>query len=156
MLKTVAIDGPVASGKTVVGQKLSKILDYRFLDTGTMYRAVSYIAIQDGLDYRDEDALTYLAANIGIKLELSSDGENLLWVRGREIARGIGSRGVEGILPTVATTGGGRVALVERRRSVAAEGRIVMGGRDIGTVVLEGAPVKMFLAASIQVRARRS
>ena len=68
MLKTVAIDGPVASGKTVVGKKLSKILDYRFLDTGTMYRAVSYIAIQDGLDYRDVDALTYLAANIGIKL----------------------------------------------------------------------------------------
>ena len=105
MLKTVAIDGPVASGKTVVGQKLSKILDYRFLDTGTMYRAVSYIAIQDGLDYRDEDALTYLAANIGIKLELSSDGKNLLWVRGKEISGGLRSREVELILPTVSNKG---------------------------------------------------
>ena len=155
MLKTVAIDGPVASGKTVVGQKLSKILDYRFLDTGTMYRAVSYIAIQDGLDYRDEDALTYLAANIGIKLELSSDGENLLWVRGKEISGGLRSREVELILPTVSKTSGVRVALVEQQRSIAAEGPIVMVGRDIGTVVLKKAPVKIFLTASIEVRARR-
>ena len=158
MLKTVAIDGPVASGKTVVGKKVSKVIDYRFLDTGTMYRAVSYIAIHDGVDHRDKDALTYLAANIDIKLELSGDGgdgENLLWVRGKEISGELRSREVELILPTVSKTVGVRVALVEQQRCIASEGPIVMVGRDIGTVVLKNAPVKIYLTASIEVRSRR-
>ncbi len=151
---TIAIDGPVASGKTTVGKLVARKLDCRFLDTGWMYRAVSYIGLSRGLDIADEDDMTRLAEYITMWLKASKEGERLL-VDGEDITDHLREPQVERGVSVVAAIPGVRVALVRQQRAIAADGPIVMVGRDIGTVVLWNARVKVFLNASAEVRARR-
>jgi cytidylate kinase len=150
---TIAIDGPVASGKTVVGRLVAQRLGYEFLDTGAMYRAVTWEALQLGIAL-EEEALAGLARSLSIRL-VSTDGAERLTANGDDITEHLREPAVEGAVSAVSAVRGVREALVEQQRSIAKCGRIVVAGRDIGTVVLPHAGLKVYLTASVDVRAQR-
>lgn len=150
-LKAIAIDGPVASGKTVVGRAVAGRLGYRFLDTGSMYRAVTWTAIRRGVDLDDHTALAFLARSVDMRLEA---GDRLI-VDGEDATDHLRDDDVERAVSPVSAVPGVRTALVSQQRAVADRGPIVMVGRDIGTAVLPDAQIKVFLQASSEVRARR-
>ena len=153
---TIAIDGPVASGKTAVGGLLALRLAYRFIDTGLMYRAVTWAALRDGVSPEDEAGVTGLAHRIQIEVASGdAPGGSRIVVDGREVAGELRTTDVDGWVSLVSSYGGVRRALVARQRELASEGRIVMVGRDIGTVVLPDADLKIFLTASQEERAGR-
>ena len=152
--KSIAIDGPVASGKTAVGRTVAGRLGWRFLDTGAMYRAVTWAAIQRGIDLEDEKALSELSSDLRIRLIADEAGDRLS-VDGQDITDHLRDRDVERGVSLVASVSGVRSAMVNQQRAIAREGPIVMVGRDIGTVVLPEAGAKVFLRASVEVRARR-
>jgi cytidylate kinase len=153
---TIAIDGPVAAGKTAVGISLAQQLGYRFIDTGLMYRAIAWAALREGVSPEDEAAVTALAQRTRIEVA-SSVGEDgpRLHVEGRDITGELRTKDVEYGVSLVSRYVGVRQAMVARQRTLAKEGRIVMAGRDIGTVVLPDADLKVFLIASPKERARR-
>ena len=153
-LSSIAIDGPVASGKTAVGRVVATRLGIRFLDTGAMYRAVTWVATQLGTDLDDDDALTAIAESVDMRLVAGDAGDRLI-VDGQDITDHIRDRDVERGVSLVSAVSGVRTALVGQQRVVASQGSIVMVGRDIGTVVLPDADVKVFLQASMEVRAKR-
>ena len=150
----IAIDGPAASGKTAVGTELARRLDYRFLDTGRMYRAVTLLALEAGIDVQDQAALTELSQRLHMELVDAPSGDRLV-VDGRDVTDELRARKVDTNVSRVSAVKGVRVALVAQQRNIAAQGPIVMVGRDIGTVVLPDAKVKVYLDASAEVRAQR-
>lgn len=151
---SIAIDGPVASGKTLVGSLLAKRLGCRFLDTGAMYRAVTWAALERESDLEDEVALTRMASSLDIRL-VSGEAETRLLVDGWDITDQLRDAEVERWVSAVSSVSGVRAVMVEQQRAIARKGLIVMVGRDIGTVVLPDATTKVFLNASVEVRARR-
>ena len=151
----VAIDGPVASGKTAVGRAVAEVLGWPFLDTGAMYRAVTRSAIRLGVDVRDEGALAELAAGMSMRLKAGEDGVYRLWVDGEDVTDELRTPEIDRNVSAVAKVPAVRRTLVEQQRAIAEVPPVVMAGRDIGTVVLRDAPVKIFLTASIEERARR-
>ena len=151
---TIAIDGPVASGKTVVGRELAVRLSCRFLDTGNMYRAVTLAALDRNIGLKDQRALQELAEGIEIRL-VPVNGSDRLLVDSRDVTDLLRQREIDRGVSAVSAVSGVRRAMVPQQRAVADEGPIVMVGRDIGTVVLPDARVKVFLKASQQVRAQR-
>ena len=151
---TVAIDGPVASGKSTVGRIVAGKLGLRFLDTGWMYRAVAYAGLTAGLDLNDQDEMTRLVEGLTMRLVDSAHGERLI-VDGEDITERLHESPVEqGVVPVAANRGVRRV-LVHQQRLIAADGLIVMVGRDIGTMVIPDATIKFYLTASPATRARR-
>ena len=150
--KLIAIDGPVATGKSVVGRKLARILGCRFLDTGAMYRAVTWLAMERDVDVEDEAALTELAADAHFRM--SDEGDQLLVDGARPPLEEHRSR-IDRLVSVVSKAPGVRDALVRKQRRMASEGNIVVAGRDIGTVVAPNAPVKLYFHASTGERARR-
>ena len=150
----IAIDGPVASGKTAVGRLVARRLGLRFLDTGSMYRAVTRVALDTGVDLNDADALTALAARLDLRLSYA-EGVDRLTADGADLTDGLRTSDVERGVSLVARVPGVRRSLVSQQRRMAADGALVMAGRDIGTVVLPDAPVKVYLNASARVRAGR-
>ncbi len=150
----IAIDGPVASGKTVVGKLVAKRLGLRFLDTGWMYRAVAFAALRRGIDPRDEEALVDLARGLAMRLAPAEGSERLI-VDGHDVTERLREPDVERDVSPVAKVSGVRSALVAQQRAIAREGPIVMAGRDIGAVVLPDAAVKVYLTASVGLRAQR-
>ncbi len=151
---SIAIDGPVASGKTAVGRRVAERLGVRFLDTGMMYRAAALAAIRAGVDIRDEDALARLVSSLEITLAWGEAGDRLL-VDGRDITDELRSPLVDGSVSEVSAVPAVRSVMVQQQRAIARERSIVMVGRDIGTVVLPEATAKIFLTASAEVRAQR-
>ena len=151
---SIAIDGPVASGKTAVGQRLAGRLGWRFIDTGSMYRAITLAAIERGVPLDDGDALAELADRLEMMLVPDASGGRLL-VGGRDVTDALKGPEVERGVSLVSSVSGVREALVRQQRSMANGGRIVMVGRDIGTVVLPDAALKVYLTASAEVRAER-
>lgn len=151
---TIAIDGPAASGKSVVGSQMAKRLGVRFLDTGMMYRAFTWSALQAGIDRSDEKALAVLAKSMSMQSE-TRDGKDVLLVNGEDATPHVKSREVERAVSYVSAVSAVRRALVALQRQIAAEDSIVMVGRDIGTVVLKDATLKVFLRATVEERARR-
>lgn len=147
---TIAIDGPVAAGKSAIGSLLAQRLGYRFLDTGAMYRALTWLAIELGIDLEDEKALEELA--VGASIELAPDA---VTVDGRDVTSDIRREDVERGVSLVAKVAGVRRALVAKQRQMSQGGQVVVAGRDIGTVVLPHAELKLYLAASAEERARR-
>lgn len=155
---SIAIDGPVASGKSSVGLKLAESLGYVFLDTGIMYRAVTLAALQQEVDIFNEEAVTRLAHEINIEILKPSvnDGRvNDVLLNGEDITWLIKESHVNDNVSQVSTYAGVRSAMTEKQQRIADQGSIVMVGRDIGTVVLPHADYKFFLNASVEERARR-
>jgi len=154
----IAIDGPAASGKSTLGLRLANMLGYLFFDTGVMYRAVTWLALQRGIDVRDEAALTALAekTQIDVAPASKSDGRACdVLVDGQDITWEIRRRKVESNVSGVSAYRGVRSALSQQQRRIGQRGRIVMVGRDIGTVVLPEADLKIYLDATAEQRARR-
>lgn len=150
----IAIDGPTASGKTVVGRALARRLGYRFVDTGAMYRAITWLALRDGVGVSDEAGLARLAAQHVLAPTTDPDADGIV-VDGVSLGAELAARDVERAVSEVSRVAGVRDAMVAQQRRLAGEGGVVMAGRDIGTVVLPDADVKLFLAASPRMRARR-
>lgn len=154
----IALDGPAASGKSTVGRKLADTLGYLFFDTGIMYRAVTWIALDRDLDLRDEAAITELAQNVQIDVRPPSrdDGRAFdVLIGDKDITWDVRSGEVEANVSAVSAYAGVRKALTEQQRRIGLRGRVVMVGRDIGTVVLPEADVKVYMDASAEERARR-
>lgn len=153
----VAIDGPVASGKTVAARLLARALGQLYLDTGAMYRAAAYLALRNGIDLDNERAILDLIGHH--KIRLVPDESSSLGYRVEIDDADKGTRlfdpDVASAVSTVAALPGVRAAMVEQQRKIAHEGPVVMAGRDIGTVVLPNARHKFFLTASVDERASR-
>jgi cytidylate kinase len=154
----IAIDGPAASGKSTVGKRLADSLKYLFFDTGVMYRAVTWLALQRGLDMSDEAAITALAEDVPIDVQppSQSDGRACdVIVEGQDITWNTRRPEVDANVSVVSAYAGVRRALSAQQRRIGQRGRVVMVGRDIGTVVLPEADLKIYLDASAEERARR-
>lgn len=156
--KIIAIDGPSASGKSTLGHKLAQALSYLYFDTGVMYRAVTWLALTQGLDIGDEAAITKLAqfTQFDVRPPSIQDGRAYdVIVDGQDITWDIRRPEVDGNVSPVSAYAGVRKALSAQQRRIGKRGNIVMVGRDIGTVVLPNAELKIYLDASVEERARR-
>lgn len=154
----IAIDGPAASGKSTAGEAVAARLGYLYFDTGAMYRAVTWLALAQGVPVSDEAQVTALAeaAQIDVLPAVEDDGRQYtVLVDGQDVTWAIREPAVANNVSRVSAYPGVRAALVVQQRRLAARGRIVMVGRDIGTVVLPNAPLKVYLDASAEERARR-
>lgn len=154
----IAIDGPAASGKSTLGRRLAESLGYLFFDTGVMYRAITWAMIDQGVDVENEAAVTKLAETIKIDVSPSSeeDGRSCdVFVDGHDITWKTRTPEVEQHVSPVSAYQGVRRALAAQQRRIGLRGRVVMVGRDIGTVVLPEADLKVYLDASAEVRAKR-
>lgn len=155
----IAIDGPAASGKSTVGRLLAEQLDYLYLDTGCMYRAVTWAALQQEIDLGDETAVTQLAHDIEMEVfpaKGEADGRHYtVHVDGQDITWGLRTPAVDANVSQVSSYLGVRQEMVKRQRAFGARGAVVMVGRDIGTVVMPDAPLKLYITASAEERARR-
>jgi len=145
----VAIDGGVASGKSAVGRRVAERLGLPFIDSGLMYRAITRLAAERGIDPRDSDTVTSLAESTVIRVE-----RERVWADGTELTDGIYDTDYADALPVISAIPGVREALVEQQRKMARSG-VVMAGRDIGTVVFPDAEFKFFLVASLDEKVRR-
>ncbi len=155
---TIAIDGTSASGKSTIGQLLAQRLGYLYFDTGVTYRAVTWVAIQRGIPIADEPAITRLAQELRIEVlpptradgrqyTVLADGEDVTWaIRRPEVDHGVSP---------VSAYPGVREALKQQQRAIGQAGRVIMAGRDIGTVIMPEAPLKVYLDARPEVRAQR-
>ncbi len=154
----IAIDGPAASGKSTLGRRLADSLGYLFFDTGVMYRAVTWGALLRGLQIGDEIVVTNLAetAQIDVRPPSKDDGRACdVLLDGVDITWEIRRTDVEASVSPVSAYSGVRQALASQQRRIGLRGRVVMVGRDIGTVVLPEAGLKIYLDASAEERARR-
>jgi len=153
----IAIDGPAASGKNTVGLLVAQRLGYRFVDSGAMYRALARRALQLGLDFADEAGLERLARDIHIEVTPVDDEHphGGLMLDGEDVTPHLHRPEVDATVSLVARIPGVRRIMVAQQRAIAAQGKIVMAGRDIGTVVLPDAGLKLYLDAGIAERARR-
>jgi cytidylate kinase len=154
----IAIDGPAASGKSTLGRRLADSMGYLFFDTGVMYRAVTWGALQRGLDIGDEPAVTNLAqtAQIDVRPPSKEDGRACdVLLDGVDITWETRRPDVEANVSPVSAYRDVRSALASQQRRIGLRGRVVMVGRDIGTVVLPEANLKIYLDASAPERARR-
>lgn len=154
----IAIDGPAASGKSTLASRLAAAIAYLFFDTGVMYRAVTWVALTQQLDLNDEDAVTRLAEAIQIDVRPPSDADGRaadVLVDGQDVTWQIRHPAVDENVSLVSAYRGVRTALTAQQRRIGLRGRVVMVGRDIGTVVLPEAGLKIYLDASVEERARR-
>jgi CMP/dCMP kinase len=147
----VAIDGPAGAGKSTVARGLAERLGFRYLDTGAMYRALTWLAMREGLDLGDGEALGRLAAENRVELF----GADRVSIAGTDVTAVIRQTRIDRMVPVVARHQQVRSVLRDRQRELAEEGDCVMEGRDIGTVVAPHAEVKVYLFADPGVRARR-
>jgi CMP/dCMP kinase len=147
----VAIDGPAGAGKSTVARALAERLGFRYLDTGAMYRALTWLAMQRSLDLGDADGLARLARENPV---LFSEGDRVS-IAGTDVTSSIRSDRVDRMVPVVARHPAVRDVMRDRQRELGRDGNVVIEGRDIGTVVAPDAEVKVYLVADREVRARR-
>lgn len=156
--ETIAIDGPAAAGKSTVAEQLARDLNYLYFDTGVMYRVVTWVALQRGVPIEDEEAISELARQVPIDIvpptvqdgrqyTVLADGQDVTW----EIRRPEVDYQVSPVSAYVQV----RAALTAQQRRIGQRGKVVMVGRDIGTVVLPEARLKVYLEATVEERARR-
>jgi cytidylate kinase len=158
MLDTITIDGPAGSGKSTIGLGLAKALGFLYFDTGVMYRAVTLAALQHNIDPRDEASVSALAESVHIEVNppAKQDGRQYtVLLAGDDVTWDIRSEPVDDNVSIVSAFPRVRAAMVTQQRRIAARGRVVMVGRDIGTVVIPHADLKIYLDASVEERARR-
>lgn len=155
---TIAIDGPAGSGKSTLGALLANALEYLYFDTGVMYRAVTLAAIKKDLDMTDEGAIGELAhkVRIDVRPPTVDDGRDYdVLLDGEDVTWEIRGDAVNNYVSPVSTYAEVREAMTAQQRRIAQENDVVMVGRDIGTVVMPEAELKIFLDASVEVRAHR-
>ncbi len=155
---SIAIDGPAASGKTTVGERLAQKFDYLLFDTGIMYRAVTWVALQELGCVCDEKAVSGLAQRVVIDVRQATQNDGRLadvLLDGKDITWEIRSPAVDANVSPVSAYGGVREAMTSQQRRIGLRGKVVMVGRDIGTVVLPEAELKIYLDASVGIRAQR-
>lgn len=150
----IALDGLPASGKTTVGRALAERLGYRFLDTGLLYRAVAWASVRHGIPLSDTDRLVEACRTLRVELG-DGAGATRVWVLGQEVTAQLREAAVEEAVSAVAAVPEVRAALLDIQRDLAATGRIVVAGQDIGSAVLPEAPLKVFLHAPLETRAYR-
>lgn len=154
MKPTIAIDGPAGAGKSTVSRRLAQALGLRYVDTGAMYRVVGVLADEGGVDLADPGALAALCDDLELRFDERADGVHVL-ANGRDLTAAIRTAAAGQLASKVSTQPVVRERLVALQRRLGAGGGVVMEGRDIGTVVLPEATVKIFLVASAGERARR-
>ena len=147
----VAIDGPAGAGKSTVAKLVAGELGFRYLDTGAMYRALTYLVIERGIDPQDEKTI----AELSLTMQFGLDPASRLTLAGVVLGEEIRSPQVSALVSLVSSHRAVREAIVHMQQVMAREGGIVMDGRDIGTTVMPDAEVKIFLTADIRERARR-
>ncbi|MHB8643281.1 MAG: (d)CMP kinase [Gaiellaceae bacterium] len=147
----VAIDGPAGAGKSTVARRLAERLGFRYLDTGAMYRALTWLALQRGLDLSDGERLGRLARERPVTFE----DDQRVFIDGKDITAAIRRTPIDRMVPVVARHPQVREVMRERQRELGADGDVVIEGRDIGTVVAPDADVKVYLFADPTVRAKR-
>lgn len=151
---TIAIDGPAGAGKSTVAQIVAKSLDYIYIDTGAMYRAVTWLVVRNNLNADNIKAITDAAKNADIRLKFV-DGKTQVYVNDNDVTEQIRTPDISRRVAEIAQLPEVRDVLIVKQRHMAEFGGVVMDGRDIGTCVLPNADVKLFLTASIEERARR-
>lgn len=151
----IAIDGPASSGKSTVAKIIAKDFNYTYLDTGAMYRAATYLALRNHLTENDADKIVTLLETYSVSFGRSESGEQLVFVGDVDVTHPIRENEVTNNVSWVAAIPEVREKLVHLQQLIAAQGGIVMDGRDIGTVVLPDAELKIFLVASVEERAER-
>ncbi len=157
-ISIIALDGPAASGKSTLGRTLADSLGYLFFDTGIMYRAITWIALRHDLDLLNEALITELAQNaqIDIRPPSKDDGRACdVLIGGKDVTWDMRGDDVDANVSVVSAYAGVRKALSEHQRRIGLRGKVVMVGRDIGTVVLPEADIKIYLDASAEERAKR-
>ena len=147
----VAIDGPAGAGKSTVAQRLAERLDFRYLDTGAMYRALTWLAITRSVPLAHGDRLGDLAAENPVTL----DEQRRVWIADTDVTASIRKSDIDRLVPVVARHPEVRKVMRARQRELAEDGNVVIEGRDIGTVVAPQAEVKVYLNAEREIRAQR-
>jgi cytidylate kinase len=147
----VAIDGPAGAGKSTVARALAERLSFRYLDTGAMYRALTWLAMQRGLDLSNAESLAQLARENPV---LFNEGDRV-WIAGTDVTSSIRETRVDRMVPVVARQHAVREVMRERQRQLGRDGDVVIEGRDIGTVVAPDAEVKVYLVADREQREKR-
>lgn len=156
--RTIAIDGPSASGKSTVGELLARRLGYLYFDTGVMYRALTHAILRAGIAVGDESAVSALSERVHIDvlpLTVSDGRQNTILLDGADVTQRLRDRAIDANVSAVSAYPRVRAAMVRQQRVIGGRGDVVMIGRDIGTVVLPHADLKVFLTASEEERARR-
>ena len=157
MAKTysIAIDGPAGAGKSTIAKALAKELGYRYVDTGAIYRTVAYFFDLWGVSPKDVDGVTRYIDELTINIEYDEEGKQHMIMNGMDVTDEIRTQDISQKASLVSAHGVVRDVLLDMQRSVAKKYNVIMDGRDIGTVVLPKATVKIFLTASAEVRAKR-
>jgi cytidylate kinase len=150
----IAIDGPAGAGKSTIAKKLAAELGYIYVDTGAMYRAMAYYFLQNGIDAGDEAAIAKACPDVDVTIKYEN-GEQQVILNGENVGGVIRNEAVGNMASATSVYPVVRTKLVELQRQLAARENVIMDGRDIGTVVLPNANVKIYLTASSAVRAKR-
>lgn len=151
----IAIDGPAGAGKSTVARLVAEKLGYIYTDTGAMYRAVTLQALLDKINMEDDKALTKTAESINLAFEADAAGTTRIFMHGRDVTEELRTPLVSSHVSLVSRVPGVREKMVGLQREIAIRGGVVMEGRDIGTHVLPQAPIKLYLTATVEKRARR-
>lgn len=154
----IAIDGPAGAGKSTVAQLIAKRLGLLYIDTGAMYRAATWLAVKNGIDVNDGDAIAKTASNAVIRLEPGDDSTSnrvRVFVNDEEVTQAIRSHEISDLVSPVSAHSPLRKVMVAQQKELAKRGGVVLDGRDIGTVVMPDADIKIYLTASADVRAHR-
>ncbi len=152
---SIAIDGPSGAGKSTLARALAKEKGYLYVDTGAIYRTLGYYVRRKGADPKDEAAVLELLRSAEVELRYGEDGLQHMFLNGEDVSREIRLPEVSKYASIVSAHAGVRAFLLEMQRELARKHSVVMDGRDIGTVVLPDADVKIFLTASAEMRAKR-
>lgn len=152
---SVAIDGPAGAGKSTLARALAARLGFVYLDTGAIYRTVACYFAMCGISARDTDAITRLIGDVSVAIEYDADGTQRMFLNGEDVTAEIRTPEISGMTSDISAQPVVRNYLLELQRQMAGKHNIIMDGRDIGTVVLPRADVKIYLTASEQVRAGR-
>lgn len=156
MKSVIAIDGPAGAGKSTIAKKLAKRFNYRYLDTGAMYRAVTWYLIDNNIDISDKKKLTEIAKDIDISFKTDKkNGSTYIYINDKNVTDKIRKNKIDKNVSNVAKVSGVRTEMVKIQQEIAEEGKIVVDGRDIASRVLPDADLKIYLTATVEERARR-
>lgn len=151
----VAIDGPAGAGKSTIAKAAAKELGFIYVDTGALYRAIGLFTLRNGVDKNDKEAVIALLDKLDVSLDFNDKGEQIVLLNGEDVSGLIRTPEISMYASAVSALPEVRAFLLDLQRNMAATNNVIMDGRDIGTVILPNAKVKIFLTASAEERAKR-